>query len=148
MCDFCGKAQVVLDNGFTSRHAIAMLIEDDLRGMNFLTGHARLLAQYVAAGGPQNVAANPAAAAADAITAAIVLGQQSATMVAAAIIDGQMPIQLNGGASGRPSVSSTIKFIENNAQKQAIAGNCLAPLLKRVVNDPTTDIDVDVVAEP
>ena len=148
MGDLGDKAQVILDNGFTSRHAIAMLTEDDLRGMNFLPGHARLLAPYMAAGGPQNVAANPAAAAADAITAATVVAQQSAAMVAAAVIDGQRPIQLNGGAGGRPSVSATIKFIEAHAQKQATAGYCLAPLLKKIVNDPATDVDPDIISEP
>ena len=35
-CSVDGRAQAIIDNGFTSRHAIAELSESDLRAMNFL----------------------------------------------------------------------------------------------------------------
>ena len=84
----------------------------------------------------------------DAITAATHVAQQSAAMVAAAVIDGQKSIELSEGSSGRPSVSSVVKFIGSHAKKQQIAGYCLAPIIKKILNDPLTDIDGDVVAEP
>ena len=144
-----GRAAAVIENGFTSRHAIAGLSETDLRAMNFLAGHARELAKYL--GGSTDIprgGALPQNAAVDAITAATQVAQQSAAMVAAAVLDGQRPIELNGGNSGRPTVSSTVKFIENHAKKQATAGYCLAPLFKKIINDPTTDIDHDVLVDP
>ena len=144
-----GRAKAIVDNGFTSRHAVASLGEDDLRGMGFLSGHARILAGYLAAA---NVADGPAApmamAAADAITAARAAAQQGAAMVAAAVIDGQRPLEFNGGSSGRPSVTATIKFIETHTKKPATARYCLAPIVKKILDDPRQDIDADVIAEP
>ena len=42
-----GKAQAIIDNGYTSSHSLCELTADDLRGMGFLNAHAKKLATYL-----------------------------------------------------------------------------------------------------
>jgi hypothetical protein len=110
-----GRAKAIFENGFQSRHSVALLTESDLIGMRFLAGHARVLARYL---GGANVEKGPiardAAPAAYALTAVTAAAHSTAALMASAVMDAQSKVELNGGGSGRPSVASTIKFIEDH----------------------------------
>ena len=143
-----GRAQEIVDNGFTSKHTVASLSEDDLRGMGFLPGHARKLADHLGANLVDDGPRGPPKAEVDAITAANMVAQQSAAMVAAAVADGQKPAKLRNGSDGEPTVGTALKFLESHSEKQSAAGYCLAPVIKKIMSDPKADIDADVLGEP
>jgi hypothetical protein len=98
-----GRAKAIFENGFQSRHSVALLTESDLIGMRFLAGHARVLARYL---GGAKVEKGPVAGdehgpiAADALTAVTAAAHSTAALMASAVMDAQSKVELNGGGSG------------------------------------------------
>ena len=114
-----GRAATVITAGYTSRHGVAALTLDELRGMGFKPGNAKRIASYL--GGSAVIAAAPASP--DNVSAAM-SQQQSAQLgaaVAMAVTTAQKVIVLHDGPS-RPTVSAGIKWAKKHLDKVNLVG--------------------------
>ena len=136
--------------GYVTKHGIAELTEDDLRGLGLKHAHARAVSKYLP-GREAFFDAPPAPSADPALSVVTALSNTSAQLGAAmaAAIESQKDLgALDKGAEGRSSVEAAVAWARACAKSKALSNNGLKAVITDLAKNIMMDLDPSVSVEP
>ena len=144
-----GRAASIVNEGYTSAHAVAVMNTEELVSLGFVLGNAKRVAMYLGSRPREPSPARQLPLGPLSLAASQQNSTQIASAVAMAVTTAQTKIKLADGSTSNVTVSAALKWARKHLEKTNISGyGTITIVLQMLIDDMTMDIVPHIIAEP